>query len=66
MAKELHVKSLHAYSDSAIVVNQMNDNFQTKEKVLALYVTEARRLTKAFGEFRLEQISKERNGKATN
>lgn len=37
MAIEWNVKELHVYGDSQLVINQINDEYQTKDDNLMLY-----------------------------
>ena len=44
LAKELRVKNLKVYSDSQLVVNQVNETYQAKGEKLVAYLVKAKEL----------------------
>ena len=64
MARKLNIRSLRARSDSQIVVQQVNGEYEAKEKSLKKYLELVRTITESFESFTLEQIPREENTKA--
>lgn len=63
-AKEVGVQSLEVYSDSQVVVRQMNDEYAVKSDNLKEYATMAKRLSATFEHFQLRKISRSENTEA--
>ncbi|PKA66489.1 hypothetical protein AXF42_Ash003143 [Apostasia shenzhenica] len=55
------VKCIQVFSDSQLVVNQVNHAFETKDKVLKKYLQQAQSLIAQFEEFSLTHIPREEN-----
>ncbi|GLT32923.1 hypothetical protein SLA2020_075530 [Shorea laevis] len=61
LATELKVKSLQIYSDSQLVVNQVNSICEVTDPVMARYLAEVTQLKCHFEKFRLTKISRVEN-----
>ncbi|XP_062019159.1 uncharacterized protein LOC133735742 [Rosa rugosa] len=56
--------SVNIFSDSQLVVNQVNDSFQAKDQQLAAYLGYVKTLLKKFKFHNITQIPREKNAKA--
>ncbi|XP_040364489.1 protein NYNRIN-like [Rosa chinensis] len=57
-------ENVNIFSDSQLVVNQVNDTFQVKDKQLAAYLGYTKTLLGKFSFFNITQIPREKNAKA--
>lgn len=64
MAKEMKINHLIAYSDSQLVVNQVNNIYQAKEERMNNYLQLVKEKLKNFGHIQVEQILRTQNGHA--
>ena len=64
LAKEMKVKSLDIFSDSQLVVCQINDEYQVREEKKAAYLQKAKELLGSFSSYTISQISRSQNAKA--
>ncbi|PKA46295.1 hypothetical protein AXF42_Ash021697 [Apostasia shenzhenica] len=55
------VRHIQVFSDSQLVVNQVNRTFETKDEVLKKYLQLARSLISQFEDFSLTHIPREEN-----
>ncbi|PKA55219.1 hypothetical protein AXF42_Ash003856 [Apostasia shenzhenica] len=55
------VKCIQVFSDSQLVVNQVNRAFETKDEVLKKYLQQAQSLISQFEDFSLMHIPREEN-----
>ena len=60
LAKEMRTEQLIIYSDSQLVVNQVNGDYQAKRENMAAYLKKAGQL-KAFKWYRIEQVPRAEN-----
>ncbi|PKA57088.1 hypothetical protein AXF42_Ash002392 [Apostasia shenzhenica] len=60
-ALSMAVKRIQVFSDSLLVVNQVNQTFETKDKVLKKYLQLAKSLISLFEDFSLTHIPREEN-----
>ncbi|PKA60972.1 hypothetical protein AXF42_Ash019961 [Apostasia shenzhenica] len=60
-ALSMAVKCIQVFSDSQLVVNQMNRAFETKDEVLKKYLQQAQSLISHFEDFSLMHIPREEN-----
>ncbi len=60
-AQQLNAESLTLYSDSQLIVNQVNGNFRVKDVKLKPLLREALSLIRRFPKFKIEVISREDN-----
>ena len=51
LAKEVKVESLDIFSDSQLVVCQINEEYQAREEKMAVYLHKAQELLKSFSLF---------------
>ena len=58
LAREMKVESLDIFSDSQLVVCQINDEYQAREEKMAAYLQKARELLGAFSSYTINQISR--------
>ncbi|KAM2897511.1 hypothetical protein COP2_007152 [Malus domestica] len=63
LAKHLGVKRIDIFSDSQLVVNQVTNNFDTKDSSMAAYLTQTQLLLKRF-HYQITQISRAANSHA--
>jgi len=63
MVKELKIKTIQIHIDSSLVANQVSEHFQAEGNFLALHVAEALKLINPFSNFKLKQITREKNAK---
>lgn len=59
LVKEMQARRIEIKSDSQLVINQINDTFAAKDKIMVVYLAEATKLLQCFGKFELVQISRE-------
>ena len=64
LAKELHAKRLIAHSDSQLVVQQYQGEYEAREPILAQYLRKVQVLAKMFESFQLIQINRSLNNHA--
>ncbi|PKA64468.1 hypothetical protein AXF42_Ash007213 [Apostasia shenzhenica] len=55
------VKCIQVFSDSQLVINQVNRAFETNDEILKKYVQQAQSLISQFEDFSLTHIPKEEN-----
>ena len=60
-AQQLNAESLTLYSDSQLIVNQVNGKFRVKDVKLKPLLREALSLIRRFPKFQIEVISREEN-----
>ncbi|PKA46092.1 hypothetical protein AXF42_Ash015383 [Apostasia shenzhenica] len=60
-ALSMAIKRIQVFSDSLLVVNQVNQTFETKDEVLKKYLKLARSLISLFENFSLTHIPREEN-----
>ncbi|PKA59367.1 hypothetical protein AXF42_Ash001461 [Apostasia shenzhenica] len=60
-ALSMAVKHIQVFSDSLLVVNQVNQTFETKDKVLKKYLHQAKSLIALFEDFSLTHVPREEN-----
>ncbi|XP_059623093.1 uncharacterized protein LOC132266252 [Cornus florida] len=61
LAKERKIKNLIAYSDSQLVIRQVNGDYRAKDKTMEAYRTAVLREAKAFDQIRFIQLPREYN-----
>ncbi|XP_059635856.1 uncharacterized protein LOC132278044 [Cornus florida] len=61
LAKELKIKNLIAYSDSQLVIRQVNGDYGAKDKTMEAYRTAVLREAKGFDQIRFIQLPREYN-----
>ncbi|XP_042482483.1 uncharacterized protein LOC122062877 [Macadamia integrifolia] len=64
LAKAVMTDDLVAHSDSQLIVNQVNGQYEAKEERMAMYLKEVRRLVSSFGTFAMVQIPRQENALA--
>ncbi|XP_021827212.1 uncharacterized protein LOC110767855 [Prunus avium] len=64
LAKELGAKKIQVRSDSQLVVNQVNEEYQTRDDTMIAYVAKARDLLSQFQTYELSQIPRSKNSRA--
>ncbi|KAL0445974.1 UNVERIFIED_CONTAM: hypothetical protein Slati_1725300 [Sesamum latifolium] len=64
MAQDAGASHLLAYSDSQLIVKQVNREYETKEESMAQYLQQIEELKTKFKSFQLHQIPREKNIKA--
>ena len=64
VATELGVDSLDAFSDSQLVVNQVQEDYLVKNTRMVAYLDEVKTMLGKIKDFRIRQIPKEENKKA--
>ena len=64
LAKEIKVKSLDIFSDSQLVVCQINDEYQAREGKMAAYLHKAKKLLESFSSYTVSQILRSQNAEA--
>ena len=62
--KELEVDRLQVYSDSQLVVGQVNENYEAREDSMAKYLKRVKEIVPAFGSFDIKQIPRAENTRA--
>ncbi|PKA64811.1 hypothetical protein AXF42_Ash016842 [Apostasia shenzhenica] len=60
-ALSMAVKRIHVFSDSLLVVNQVNQTFETKDEVLKKHLHQAKSLIALFEDFSLTHVPREEN-----
>ncbi|XP_059638784.1 uncharacterized protein LOC132281065 [Cornus florida] len=61
LAKELNVKNLTVFSDSQLIVRQVNSEYETKDEMMEVYHSAVMREAKNFEKFEFIQIPREHN-----
>ena len=61
---EYKADPLHIFFDSQLIVNQISEEYTTKDEKMVAYLSEARRLLKEFKHVQVEHISRDLNGHA--
>ncbi|XP_057787279.1 uncharacterized protein LOC131004590 [Salvia miltiorrhiza] len=64
LAKEMGVKRIKIFSDSQLVVNQMQGTFQAKDAKMLAYLGKTKELQSSFEEFIINQVPRGDNGHA--
>ncbi|XP_057803551.1 uncharacterized protein LOC131018872 [Salvia miltiorrhiza] len=64
LAKEIGVKRINVFSDSQLVVNQMQGTFQAKDTKMTAYLGKTKELQSSFEEFTINQVPRGENGHA--
>ena len=64
IAKKMKVESLDIFSDSQIVVCQINDEYQVREEKMAAYLQKAKKLLGSFSSYTINQIPRSQNTEA--
>ncbi|XP_057803713.1 uncharacterized protein LOC131019046 [Salvia miltiorrhiza] len=64
LAKEIGVKHINVFSDSQLVVNQMQGTFQAKDTKMTAYLGKTKELQSCFKEFTINQVPRGENGHA--
>ncbi|XP_057725573.1 uncharacterized protein LOC130941176 [Arachis stenosperma] len=64
LAIELHIVNLKVYCDSLLVVQQVNQSFQTKDPVLSKYVILVKNLMDRFSKIEIYHIARDQNHRA--
>ncbi|KAL0371783.1 UNVERIFIED_CONTAM: hypothetical protein Scaly_0859900 [Sesamum calycinum] len=64
MAQDIGASHLLAYSDSQLIVKQVNGEYESKEDSMAQYLLQIEELKTKFKNFQLQQIPIEENVKA--
>ncbi|XP_057775328.1 uncharacterized protein LOC130994298 [Salvia miltiorrhiza] len=64
LAKEIGVKCINVFSDSQLVVNQMQGTFQAKDTKMTAYLGKTKELQSCFEEFTINQVPRGENGHA--
>ena len=61
LAKEMKVESLDIFSDSQLVVCQINKQYQAREEKMATYLLKAKKLVGSLSSYTIRQISRSQN-----
>ncbi|PKA54603.1 hypothetical protein AXF42_Ash000438 [Apostasia shenzhenica] len=61
LALSMAIKCIQVFSDSPLVVNQVNKTFEAKDEVLKKYLKQAQSLISQFEDFSLTHIPREEN-----
>ncbi|XP_057793251.1 uncharacterized protein LOC131009864 [Salvia miltiorrhiza] len=64
LAKELGAKKINVFSDSQLVVNQMQGTYQARDNKMTTYLTKVKELQSGFAEFTINQVPREDNSHA--
>ncbi|KAH7860985.1 hypothetical protein Vadar_020277 [Vaccinium darrowii] len=64
LAEAMDVKTLMVYSDSQLVVNQFNGEYDAKDERMAKYLDIARSIAETFEELEVHQVGREHNAHA--
>ncbi|XP_057811617.1 uncharacterized protein LOC131025850 [Salvia miltiorrhiza] len=64
LAKEIGVKRINVFSDSQLVVNQMQGTFQAKDTKMTAYLGKTKELQSCFEVFTINQVPRRENGHA--
>ena len=64
LAKEMKVESLDIFSDSHLVVCQINEEYQAREEKMAAYLRRAQELLRSCSSFTICQIPRSQNAEA--
>lgn len=57
MANALRAKRVKIRTNSQLVSNHLNENFQTRDEKMKLYLRKAKQMVKMFQEVEIQQIS---------
>ena len=61
LEKELKVNHLKVYSDSQLVVNQVNETYQERGEKIVAYLEKAKELIKLISRFTIEVVPRSKN-----
>ncbi|XP_015961768.1 uncharacterized protein LOC107485744 [Arachis duranensis] len=64
LAIDLHIASLKVYCDSLLVVQQVNQVFQTKDQLLLRYLELVQQLVKGFQKIEIRHVPRDQNHRA--
>ena len=64
MAKELQVGNLKVYSDSQLVMNQVNDTYQARGEKMVAYLEKAKELMGSVSTVSIEVVPQSKNANA--
>ncbi|KAK2991305.1 hypothetical protein RJ640_024570 [Escallonia rubra] len=64
LAHAMRAASLHAFSDSALVVKQMSGEYEAKDPKMVTYLSKAKEVARTFTLFKITQIRREDNTSA--
>ncbi|XP_018511626.2 uncharacterized protein Mb2253c-like [Brassica rapa] len=64
LAHQLGAKNIQVYSDSQLIINQVQGEYQAKDDSMIQYLAVAQRLTSKFKSCKLTQIPREQNSQA--
>ncbi|XP_021827603.1 uncharacterized protein LOC110768210 [Prunus avium] len=64
LAKELGAKKIQVRSDSQLVVNQVNEEYQARDDTMIAYVAKTKDLLSQFQTYELSQIPRSKNSRA--
>ena len=64
MATNLGVDSLDVFSDSKLVINQVQGDYLAKDLRMVAYLDEVKAMSRKIGDFKIHQIPREENRKA--
>ena len=64
LAKELKVSHLKVYSDSQLVMNQVNETYQAKGEKIVAYLEKAKELIRSIPTFTIEVVPRSKNSHA--
>ena len=60
----MHVHDLEAFSDSQLVMENINENYEPRDPTMALYLAEVRQLTSRFDRLSITRIPHAQNAQA--
>ena len=66
LAKEMGLEQVKIYSNSQLVVNQVNEDYQAKGKNMSAYLKIAKEQLKGFRWFKIEKVPKAENVEANS
>ena len=64
LAKEMGAKRINVFSDSQLVVNQMQGSYQARDSKMTAYLEKTKELQSTFDEFTVSQVPRENNSHA--
>nr|XP_043633076.1 uncharacterized protein K02A2.6-like [Erigeron canadensis] len=64
LAIQMETKHLHAYTDSLLIVNQVNGDYVAREEVMQKYLKKVTDLRKYFDTFTITQVPRSKNKRA--
>ncbi|XP_056691954.1 uncharacterized protein [Spinacia oleracea] len=64
LAMELGASGLNIFSDSQLIVNQINGDYEAKDLKMTLYLEKAKKLTSKFKPFSIKQVPRDLNTQA--